>query len=488
MVWNLALIAFVSVFAGSLLIVLLSTYAAKNFSDNNIVNFLLGGKALGKMSVVNLLLSSSFGINALFYAVWLGFTVGIWGLVIQATWALSFALLTPYSHRLRSGNSLHDFLGKRFGLATKIVAALCSIVGIMYLMGWEVGIGETAVTIFLTSSNEMSPEKVTSSTGLLIMGIVSGTLIYTILGGLKGNASVDKFLNLLKIVVIGTLTFLLMQRFFSLENTSFVHAMFPSFETMKKNLGVWGLITNVIFNLAWQFVDNSSWQSIIAGAETSKKETTWNLNMSGLFIFLTVGALGTIIGVVLANTPDINPDNILTQAVQLLPAYKTLLTFGMFVMITACIMSLLDGLFLATALTLVMDIFQSKKNSNEDNHPGSRLNIARLSLILIAIIAIWGVKYIMHITGANLFDFVYIVIITQLALFGPVIVGLATDRVSNKLMWVPILVALIVGFGSIAVGTSKEIKFLLDGAGTFALLASLFLAYAISKDPANMRT
>jgi Na+/proline symporter len=484
MIWNLAIIAFISVFAFAMILTLLKIYASKSRTAGTIENFLLGGRSLGKMSIVNLLLSSSFGVNALFYAVWLGYTVGIWGLVIQGAWALSFVLLTPYSDRIRSGNSLHDFLGKKFGLATKIVAAFCSLIGIMYLIGWEVGIGETSLNLFLTSSNEMSTEQASSSTNLLIIGIVLGALVYTIVGGLKGNAAVDKLLNLLKIVVIILLTFFLLERFFSLENISFSKAMFPSLQTMKENLGVWGLITNLIFNLSWQFVDNSSWQSIIAGAETNKKETTRNLRLSGLLIFLTVGLLGTMVGVALANTPEITPDNILTQAVQLLPDHKTLLTLGMFIMITACIMSLLDGLFLASALTLVMDIFQTNKNSiwNQENVSSKKkLIFVRLALILIAFIAVWGVKLIFQITGANLFDFVYIVIITQLALFGPVLIGLATNRISNKNMWFSLIGGLIVGFGSIAVGTINEVKFLLDGAGTFTLVASLILALIISK-------
>ena len=113
MIWKLALIAFFSVFVFSMILTLLKIRASKNKTAGTIENFLLGGRTLGKMSIVNLLLSSSFGVNALFYAVWLGFTVGVWGLVIQGAWALSFVLLTPYSDRLRSGNSLHDFLGKK---------------------------------------------------------------------------------------------------------------------------------------------------------------------------------------------------------------------------------------------------------------------------------------------------------------------------------------------------------------------------------------
>lgn len=483
MILNLAIIAFLSVFIFAIIMALFQINASKNKTAGTIENFLLGGRSLGKMSIVNLLLSSSFGVNALFYAVWLGYTIGIWGLVIQGAWALSFVFLTPYSDRIRSGNSLHDFLGKKFGLTTKIMAAFCSLIGIMYLMGWEVGIGETSLNLILTTSNQMSTEEAASSTNLLIIGIVLGALVYTIVGGLKGNAFVDKLLNLLKILVIILLAYFLLERFFSLENVSFSKAMFPSFQTMKENLGVWGLMTNLIFNLSWQFVDNSSWQSLIAGAETNKKETTRNLRLSGLVIFLTVGLLGTMIGAMLANTPEITPDNILTQAVQLLPEHNTLLTIGMFILITACIMSLLDGLFLASALTLVIDIFQSSKKSiwNKQNVSSKKkLLLVRIALILIAIIAVWGVKFILFITGANLFDFVYIVIITQLALFGPVLIGLATDRVSKKHMWLAIIIGLIVGFGSIGVGTLYDQKLLLDGAGTFTLVSSLIFSYLIS--------
>jgi hypothetical protein len=131
-----------------------------------------------------------------------------------------------------------------------------------------------------------------------------------------------------------------------------------------------------------------------------------------------------------------------------------------------------------------MDIFQSSNNSiwNQENVNSKRkLIFVRFTLILIAFIAIWGVKYILHITGANLFDFVYIVIITQLALFGPVLIGLATDRISSKNMWLSIIIGLIVGFGSIAIGTKNDLKFLIDGAGTFTLLSSLFISYILSK-------
>ncbi len=479
---NLALIAFALTCGSTIALVVYRLVSAKQKKVQSVEDFLLGGKTLDRTSVINLLLSSSFGVNALFYAIWLGYTVGIWGLVIQAAWAISFLLLTPFAKKLRSGNSLHDFLGNRFGVATKILAAICSLVGLMYLMGWEVAIGEGAFNLLLPSSGHAS--SAFSPASLLIAGIVLGTLTYTILGGLRGNAIVDKLLNGLKVVFVGLLTVLLLHHFFWAGNNSFMAAMFPSFKTMVVNLGIWGLITNVIFNLSWQFVDNSSWQSIIAGGEKKNKDTVRNLRLSSLAIFLTIGLFGTLIGVALVGSPGISPDNVLSQAIQLLPGNGALLTFGMFVVIIACIMSLLDGLFLASSLTLLTDLLQLKKDSvwNKAAHnPKRKLLIMRLSLVLIAFIAVYGVKFIFNVTGASLFDFVYIVIITQLALFGPVIIGLATNRVRRRSLWLAIAIALVVGFGSIFLGISKDIKFLVDGAGTFALLASTVMAFALTK-------
>ncbi len=481
---NLAVTAFAITCGSTIALVVYRIARAKQKRVQSVEDFLLGGRTLDRTSVINLLLSSSFGINALFYAIWLGYTVGVWGLVIQAAWAVSFLLLTPYAKKLRSGNSLHDFLGKRFGVATKILAALCSLVGLMYLMGWEVAIGEGAFKLFLESSNQTATSF--SPVSLLIGGVVLGTLTYTILGGLRGNAIVDKLLNGLKVVFIGLLTVLLLRHFFWVGNNSFMTAMFPSFKTMAENLGVWGLITNIVFNVSWQFVDNSSWQSIIAGGEKKNKDTVRNLRLSSLAIFLTIGLLGTLIGVALVSSASITPDNVLSQAVQLLPGNGTLLTFGMFVVIISCIMSLLDGLLLASSLTLLTDLLQLKKDSiwNKAAHsPKRKLLLMRLSLILIALIAIYGVKLIFRITEANLFDFVYIVIITQLALFGPVIVGLATERVKKGALWFSIAAALVVGFGSISFGINKDVKFLVDGAGTFTLLASTIMAFALTKRP-----
>lgn len=445
-----------------------------------LANFLLAGRALGRSSVVNLLLSSSFGINAVFYAAWLGFTIGAWALVIQAAWALSFILLIPHSEKFRTVNSLHDFVGRRFGSATKILAACCSLVGIMYLIGWEVGIGKVTITSVLTSSDRMVPAEAASMSEILILGVVAVTLFYTILGGLRGNAVADTLLNLLKILIVGALVIPSIYKLYLLDSASLFSAMFPSFATMREKLGIWGLVTNVLFNLSWQFVDNSSWQSIIAGSANPEDRTRRNLLSSSLVIFMTIGVLGTLLGVSLVNSPNVTPENILTMSILALPQYEPLLSIGMVILIIACVMSLVDGMFLAAALIIGVDILPTYRIS-ADLSSNTKLFIAKVALVLVAILSVWGIDLIFRISGANLFDFVYIVILTQLAIIGPVVVGLAMRSAAKTPMWVAIIFGLIVGFGSVIIGKTAEMPYLVDGAGTFTIVASLASAYLLLK-------
>ncbi|MBK9074750.1 MAG: hypothetical protein IPL77_07155 [Flavobacteriales bacterium] len=488
MTLKLAFLALAVVFIAALAVALVRSRLEKTKQAPSLISFLLGGRQLGKMSIVNLLLSSSFGLNAIFYAAWLGYSIGLWGVVIQAAWAVSFLLLIPYSNKLDTSNSLHDFLGHRFGNPTRKVAALCSLVGMMYLMGWEVGIGEASFQTFFASSSDISTAEALSYGNWFTLAVVVGTLLYTALGGLQGNAAVDKLLNFLKVTILIVVTILLLGSFHETPGRSFGQAVFPSWETMVENLGVWGLITNIIFNLSWQFVDNSTWQSLIAGSNTEVKATRWNLRMSAFAVFLTVGLFGTLLGVALANTEGVTPDNLLALAVQSSPWAGALLTFAMFIVIVACMMSLLDGLLLASALTIVVDLMRSSEGAAAESDKTSALFTTRIALLIVAGLSIWGIRYILGLSGASLFDFVYIVIITQLALFGPVLLGLLTNREAPRPMWLAVVLALIVGFGTIAIGTITETKFLLDGAGTFTILASVLVGLIITYATKSSRT
>jgi len=142
-------------------------------------------------------------------------------------------------------------------------------------------------------------------------------------------------------------------------------------------------------------------------------------------------------------------------------------------------MSLLDGLFLASALALLTDVVRSRRWTDSTLSNVTHLGAVRLSLFAIAAAGIWGVKAVLRVTGADLFSFVYIVIITQLALLGPVLLAFANR--TGKFMWVAILLALATGFGSALYGTARGVQYMVDGAGTFTIVVSAIAAIAFSR-------
>jgi hypothetical protein len=80
--WNLALYAFASVFILAAFLSGAGIVARSIRNSQPIETYLLAGGSLKRVSIVSLLLSASFGLSSLFYQVWLGFTVGAWGLIV----------------------------------------------------------------------------------------------------------------------------------------------------------------------------------------------------------------------------------------------------------------------------------------------------------------------------------------------------------------------------------------------------------------------
>ena len=439
------------------------------------VAFLLGARKLSGTAVVSLLLSSSFGLNALFYAAWLGYSVGAWALVIQGAWALSFFLLIPFARSFYGIASLHNLLGDRYGTPTRMLAAICSLVGILYLVGWEVAIARSTLASFLKAAGSVGSAG--PITEVLLICLVSVTVIYTAVWGLKGNANVDLVLNTIKLVLTILVAGFAGALFFRAPVPSLIRAAFPSFSVVLGNLGLWGLVTNLLFNLAWQFVDNSSWQSIIGGSQSSPHAVERNLSKTGTVVFLTIGLLGTLLGIATSTLTGITADNIIVQAVATIGANKWLVGTVLTLLIAACVMSLVDGMLLACALTVVGDILPYT-GFGKGLTARTKAAISRITLVVAAIMAVWGINFLFRLTGGSVFDFVYIVIVTQLALLGSVLSSWFTAR-QPRTMWLSILSGLVCGFGAVAVGVISSRQYLIDGAGTFAMASSCVAAAAI---------
>jgi len=449
-------------------------------------SYLLAGSGLTRVSVVSLLMSSSFGLNAIFYAAWLGYAIGLWALGIQLAWSIGFLLLSRYATKVKSHRSLHHLLGDDFGKVTRLVAGVCSLVGMMYMIGWETEIARRTIGTLLTAGPAQTPPEAAASAGLLAIGVVVACLLYTVLGGLKGNALADKVLNATKVVCLLVIVAVLGRAASATPGFSWSGALFSSRDSFFTYMGWFGLATNLVFNLSWQFVDASSWQSVIAGSSSKPTDARDNLVASAVAIFVMPGLIGTLFGIVLHGTENITADNIVARASMIGAATVPVLSVVCAVMIIASVMSLLDGMFLASAFTLIVDIRHPSQSLMELEDTPLKAEVlltkARLAIAVIATVAAIGVHKLMSLLGVSVFDFVYILIITQISLLGPILVALKRKRNGPVAMWLPILVAIVAGFSSAWVGTHGGDQRWADAAGSVSALSSVALAFALSRN------
>ncbi len=508
--WNTALFACLFVFTINSILAYQAVKVKNTEGDTEgdtegqLYGFLLAFGRLKSYNIVSLLLSGCFGLSSMFYQVWLGYSIGVWGLLIQGAWALGYVLLSKFSLQVRGVRSLHHFVGNKFGTANRIIAACLSIIGITFMAGWESNIGSAVVsgTMQLDSaivetvetgnlespdssvSSESTSKNYESSAFLLISVIVIGCVVYTIIGGLKGNASADVFNNILKIGGYLFLMMALISNFRSTDGTGFFSGLFPSFSVVLSEFGLWALLTNIAFSLTWQFVDSTTWQSVIAGASSSKAEDTKNtLNWTGLTVFLTPGIVGTLVGVSLINAPGVTPDNILVVAVENI-IRNPLAQFLVFAVVFSSILSLINGLFLAVSFASILDIVNVKtklEDLDSDNALSrNALFATRFIVFAVGLLSFWGVEFIRGYLNLDLFQFVYVMVISQLSIFGPVIVGLLGRTSKSQIFVVVMPLSFVIGILLARYGSLNDMSWLADGAGTFTLIISFVFSYLLT--------
>lgn len=493
MTWELALYAIVFVFGLATIVSLLtgpSTQASNGAGP--LSGYLLAGGTLGKVPVQNLLLSTSFGINSIFYQGYLGLTVGLWGIVIQAFWATSFFWLSRHTSAIRDYRGLHDFLSARFGASTRLCAAAMSLIGMTVFLGWEADIGKSTIEGLVVATGAVPAASAAPAANWYIFALAAGTLLYTLIGGLRGNSWANVAQNALKLLVFCTLLGLLVNLYLSVPAngaSSLRNVFFPSFSELQERLGLWALLGNIVFSLVWQFVDMTTWQSLTASSKATVFDQRHNLRASGILVFFTPGVLGTLLGVFLAQsaTPG---DNVVVKAISALGGAGPVFGFLLLAACAACVMSLIDGLFLGSAYTFVVDVLKPNTRLDELDKNIKRAKVlllqTRIAVVLVAIFALWLVPKLFGALGyKSSFEAVYLVTVSQLALFGPVWVGLTTPRATAfhtghaQPMWAAILFAFAIGLVCSVVGAAYQVKFLSDGSSTFTVLASLIAAKSI---------
>lgn len=438
--------------------------------DASLDEYFLASRSLSTNSVASLLLSASFGVNAILYAAWLGYLMGLWALTIQIAWSLSFLLLARYANVISECTSLHDFLGRHFGRSTRRMAALCSIVGLTYFVGWEVSIARGALSGFARTPSSAPVEWLVVRASLFVGIAAALAVLYSALFGRRADARANAVLNLVKsTLLVGCVVAVAVTAVFS-SHSGLGHHLLPSLPNAVTAVGIMGLLTSLLFNISWQFVDNSSWQSLNSGKAADPEGTARDLRRSGFWTFVTVNALGTIAGALLRGMHGVTSDNVLVVFAHSIPAVGGVLVAATCLLILASMISLVDVIILAVTQALVVDVGVLGKRITS---VGKRE--ARIAVLIVGVAASWGVEAWVHWLGGSIFNFVYIVIIPQLSLVGPVLIALRSQSHGYRRsgMWIVILSSCAIGLLCSIVGSAIRNSLLVDGAGAVTVFMSL---------------
>lgn len=470
--------------------VVLSLFASRQ--KPTIQAFFWGDRKLSPGLVASLILTSSFSLNGMLYQTWLGYKIGWWSLAVQLFWCTSFAFLAFNIDRFRDAlgvGTMHGIIGARFGPRAALVAALASVLGFAILIGWEVVVGATVLGNVAGVSSSLAVW-LPISLGLLAAA-------YTSMGGLRGNARANVAQNIFKsLALIAGLVALLALAGATLGDFGTVLREAPSssitFPQATLALGGWALTANFAFSLFWQVVDMSNWQNLSA-ARASKKAGYVSILVASVLVFVFPGLIGTLIGISLssheASVGAITDANVLNRVIEVLGGAPWL-AIGLFAAFGAAMLSTMDGYALAAAQAATWDITNRREVVELLEHgvertpepaDGKVLTIARALIFVIAGAGALGVGLLVARGVVALFDLVYLVVIAQMSLVGPVLFCLFTSGGAPNVRWgwMPIVAALGAGYLSALIGKTTPLSDAYGFAPVVAIAASIIVAAAV---------
>lgn len=466
-------------------------------------SFFWGDNDLGADSGADLFLSTSFSMNGLLYQTFLGYAIGIASLWIQVIWCLSYLILWLKAKKVaelaRTG-TLHGVIGAHFGVRAEKAAAIATIVGFTVQVGWELAVG---MSVFSASAPGNRPFLLVMTISLAV--VAAG---YTVLGGLRGNLLTNVVQNRLAgVSMLVAIVFLISTGrtlVTPVSTTQSSHVLLVSVLT-------WGgLITNIVFSLTWQLVDMSAWQNM-AAARLDENIPRKTLLWSALWVFIFPGLVGTLLGMYLRSTPNLDPNSIMPALVSAISTHSEL-GFIFFAGLVAAMLSTVDGLLLAAGQAVTWDLTHKKavtailkagnpltaeaegahtakaenplaangeKTRSEAVFPAPLrdqerkiLRLSQLAILILALLGALGVAFVVG-NGVNLFDVVYLATVAQMALV-PVVVSIlffsSTKQAGNG--FVSVTLGLLVGIPSAFAGIAYHQPQLLNWAPVFSLAAA----------------
>lgn len=471
--------------------------------NTSLVAFFWGDGKMRKPRLIDLLLSNPLSMNGILYQAWLGYVAGWSAVFIQVIWCISYILLATRQSRLQQivhEETLHGNIGTVFGIKAAKAAAVASIVGFTLQVGWELIVG---VSVFKPLGFSTALQQ-----GILVSSLALIGAVYTIVGGLRGNAIVNTVQNrTVSACLWGLIAFLAFWGIHPAQVSG--NGLWPvnSFSLLIKELTILGLITNLIFSLVWQFVDMSTWQILAASNRGEEKAVLYK---GAWKIFLYPGVTGTLVGVFLRNIPKLSSDDILSSLFIHLADYPWI-CFLLVAAFVAAMLSTIDGLMLAASQAATWDLFNHQEVEEIRKHEilrrqGAPISVAnenkiaemedsimskvRLWILALAIAGGAVMYSILTALNLNIFELVYIVVIAQMVLLPVILVVLAGKKTKLRngatSIWLGLGTAsatVIVAIVLTRVGVLKDASVLLTCTPLIGLsIAAAPILYALYKE------
>ena len=237
---------------------------ARKRKSSKVEEFFVAGRNIGVPLFAQTSWGSSFAFgNSIFYAAWLGYTMGLSALWLQGLWAIGmccYALLLPRLIPFTGNYTLHGFLGSQYGRWCRWIASVVSVIGLTILLGFEVS---------------FAAQYFTRITGLIhfewIVVVVAATFFATFcsIGGFKANSITDRISNYL-----GASTLILLIVVLSIKNRGPISAAISSAD-MKASLFDFSsaaplFVAGLAFFSLFNIVDMTNWQTVSANSLNSE--------------------------------------------------------------------------------------------------------------------------------------------------------------------------------------------------------------------------
>lgn len=441
-------------------------FIAQKRKSSRVDEFFVAGRNIGLPLFTQTTWGSSFAFgNSIFYAIWLGYTIGLSALWIQALWAVGmicYALLLPRLIKFTENYTLHGFLGSLYGPWCRITASLVSVIGLLILLGFEVSF---VAQYFAQVTNLQRLE------WLVVLATATFIATFCSIGGFKANTVTDRITNFIALgAMLGLLVLMINKNGSQLAIGFSSSALWDSATDFSSQNVIFlsGLAFFALFNI----VDMSNWQNVSANSlnvdlspasKEQRKRMRWAMfKAAGLFLFapvLTGTLLGYMLRVLKQGTED-QPAFMSKMVLDLLPVNSlfaavilSLITFAFM----ASSLSGTDSWLLASTQTLSWDVIDYKKfeamgfrvsQFNQRLHEVITRH-ARLILMLIGIGGASIIYYISKYVWDQVFALQFVIFGGGLAMLPSLLFGIFVGNPSkSRILSVSAWLSIVAGYGS----------------------------------------